>query len=98
MTIAGTIILRPIATTLFAVAILLSGAAAYTLLPVAPLPRVDFPTLNASAGLPGASPETMASAVGPPLEPRLCRVARGAEITSPTTPGHTPLSPPLPLH
>jgi len=92
MNISEPFIRRPIATSLFAVAILLSGAAAYTLLPVAPLPRVDFPTLNASAGLPGASPETMASAVATPLERRFGRIAGVTEITSTSTLGNTNIS------
>jgi len=63
MNVSAPFIRRPVATTLLAAAILLSGIAAYTQLPVAPLPRVDFPTINVNAGLPGASPETMAAAV-----------------------------------
>jgi multidrug efflux pump subunit AcrB len=51
---------RPVATTLLSLAIVLAGALGFTLLPVAPLPRVEFPTINVSANLPGASPETMA--------------------------------------
>ena len=58
---------RPIAATLLTVAIALAGGIAYTLLPVSPLPQVEFPTINVNAGLPGASPETMASAVATPL-------------------------------
>src|SRR6185295_6921576 len=70
MDIAGPFIRRPIATTLLAIGVLLAGAWAYTLLPVSPLPRVDFPTISISASLPGASPETMASSVATPLERR----------------------------
>src|SRR5207248_252593 len=55
---------RPVATSLLAAAVLVSGVGAYSLLPVAPLPRVDFPTINVSAGLPGASPETIAQVPG----------------------------------
>jgi hydrophobe/amphiphile efflux-1 (HAE1) family protein len=73
---------RPVATTLLAAALLLAGAVAFTQLPVAPLPRVDFPTIAVSAALPGASPETMASAVATPLERRFGRIAGLAEITS----------------
>ncbi len=83
---------RPVATTLLAAAILLAGAAAYTRLPVAPLPRVDFPTINVSASLPGASPETMASAVATPLERRFGRIAGLAEITSVSSLGTTNLT------
>ena len=63
MNFSATFIRRPIATTLLTVGILLSGLIAYRLLPVAPLPQVDFPTINVSANLPGASPETMATTV-----------------------------------
>src|SRR6266849_1869180 len=59
---------RPVATSLITLAILLSGIVAFRFLPVAPLPQVDFPTISVGAGLPGASPETMASAVATPLE------------------------------
>src|SRR5467141_3703419 len=59
---------RPVATSLITIAIFLSGAVAFRFLPVAPLPQVDFPTIGVGAGLPGASPETMASAVATPLE------------------------------
>jgi len=83
---------RPVATTLLAAAILLAGGAAYTQLPVAPLPRVDFPTINVGAGLPGASPETMASAVATPLERRFGRIAGLAEMTSTSTLGQTSLT------
>ncbi len=66
MSLSEPFIRRPVATSLLAAALLLAGATAYGLLPVAPLPRVDFPTINVSAGLPGASPEIMASAVATP--------------------------------
>jgi len=92
MSISEPFIRRPVATTLLAAALLLSGAAAYTQLPVAPLPRVDFPTINVSAGLPGASPETMASAVATPLERRFGRIAGLAEITSVSSLGSTSLT------
>jgi hydrophobe/amphiphile efflux-1 (HAE1) family protein len=83
---------RPIATSLLASALLLAGAAAYTRLPVSPLPRVDFPTINVTAALPGASPETMASAVATPLERRFGRIAGIQEITSASTLGATSLT------
>jgi hydrophobe/amphiphile efflux-1 (HAE1) family protein len=73
---------RPIATSLLAAAAILSGVAAYTRLPVAALPRVEFPTIQVQASLPGASPETMASAVATPLERRFGRIAGVSEITS----------------
>ena len=59
---------RPIGTSLLTVALALAGGIAYFFLPVAPLPQVEFPTISVSASLPGASPETMASAVATPLE------------------------------
>jgi hydrophobe/amphiphile efflux-1 (HAE1) family protein len=73
---------RPVATSLLAAAILLAGTAAYFELPVAPLPKVDFPTISVNAALPGASPETMASAVATPLERRFGRIAGISEMTS----------------
>src|SRR5512133_1213359 len=98
MSISEPFIRRPVATTLLAAAILLAGAAAYTQLPVAPLPRVDFPTINVNAGLPGASPETMASAVATPLERRFGRIAGVTEITSVSSLGSTSLTLQLDLH
>jgi multidrug efflux pump len=89
MNIAGPFIRRPIGTTLLAVFVLLAGAWAYLLLPVAPLPRVDFPTISISANLPGASPETMASSVATPLERRFGRIAGVTEITSTNVLGTT---------
>jgi hydrophobe/amphiphile efflux-1 (HAE1) family protein len=92
MSISEPFIRRPVATTLLAAALLLAGGAAYTQLPVAPLPRVDFPTISVSAGLPGASPETMASAVATPLERRFGRIAGLAEITSVSSVGQTSIT------
>jgi multidrug efflux pump len=83
---------RPVATTLLATAIVLAGSAAYKQLPVAPLPRVDSPTINVGTGLPGGSPETMASAVATPLERRFGRIAGVTEITSSSTLGQTNLT------
>jgi multidrug efflux pump subunit AcrB len=80
--ISGPFIRRPIATSLLAAAILLAGTAAYTLLPVSPLPKVDFPTIQVQAALPGANPATMASSVATPLERRFGRIAGVTEITS----------------
>src|SRR5271157_4245199 len=82
MSFSETFIRRPVATTLLTVAIALAGAAAFRLLPVAPLPEVDFPTIQVSAALPGASPETMASAVATPLERQFGRIAALSEMTS----------------
>ncbi len=83
---------RPIATSLLAFAIVLSGIAAFFRLPVAPLPRVDFPTISVSASLPGASPDTMASSVATPLERRFGRIAGVTEITSSSGVGSTQIT------
>jgi multidrug efflux pump subunit AcrB len=90
--ISAPFIKRPIATSLLALAILLAGVAAYLLLPVAPLPKVDFPTISVSASLPGASPETMASSVATPLERRFGRIAGVTEITSTSVLGSTSIT------
>src|SRR5271154_1163700 len=75
MNISAPFIKRPVGTSLLAAALLLSGVLAFTLLPVASLPDVDFPVISVGAGLPGASPETMASAVATPLERQFGRIA-----------------------
>ncbi len=80
---------RPVATSLITLAILLSGVVAFRFLPVAPLPRVDFPTISVSANLPGASPETMASAVATPLERQFSRIAGVTQMTSSSGLGST---------
>jgi len=80
---------RPVATTLMVVAIALAGAIGYRFLPVSPLPQVDFPTISVSAGLPGASPETMASSVATPLERQFGRIAGVTEMTSTSSLGST---------
>jgi multidrug efflux pump subunit AcrB len=90
--ISAPFIQRPIATSLLAAAVLLAGLAAYLLLPVAPLPKVDFPTISVSASLPGASPETMASSVATPLERRFGRIAGVTEITSTSVLGSTSIT------
>ena len=82
MSISAPFIRRPIATSLIMAAIFLIGVAAYPLLPVAPLPRVDFPTISVSAKYPGASPETMASSVAQPLEQQFSQIAGVAQMTS----------------
>jgi multidrug efflux pump len=82
MNVSATFIARPVATTLLAIGVLLAGIVAFRLLPVAPLPQVDFPTILVSANLPGASPETMAATVATPLERSLGRIAGLTEITS----------------
>jgi hydrophobic/amphiphilic exporter-1 (mainly G- bacteria), HAE1 family len=83
---------RPVATFLLAAAMFVAGAAAFTQLPVAPLPRVDFPTVSISANLPGASPATMAQAVATPLERRFGRIAGVNEMTSTSTLGQTSIT------
>ncbi len=80
---------RPVATSLMTLAITLAGAVAFFLLPVAPLPQVDFPTISVRASLPGASPETMATAVATPLERSLGRIAGVTEMTSSSALGET---------
>jgi multidrug efflux pump len=80
---------RPVATSLITFAILLSGLVAFRFLPVAPLPQVDFPTISVGAGLPGASPETMASAVATPLERQFGRIAGVTQMTSTSGLGNT---------
>src|SRR5712675_1708378 len=80
---------RPVATSLITLAILLSGVVAFRYLPVAPLPQVDFPTISVGANLPGASPETMASAVATPLERQFGRIAGVTQMTSSSGLGST---------
>ncbi len=92
MSVSEPFIRRPVATSLLAVALLLAGAVGYTQLPVAPLPRVDFPTISVNGALPGASPETMASSVATPLERRFGRIAGVTEITSTSSLGGASLT------
>jgi multidrug efflux pump len=80
---------RPVATTLLTIGLALAGAAAFPLLPVSPLPQVDFPTISVQASLPGASPETMAATVATPLERSLGRIAGITEMTSSSSLGST---------
>jgi hydrophobe/amphiphile efflux-1 (HAE1) family protein len=89
MSISEPFVRRPVATTLLTVALGLSGAIAYNFLPVAPLPQVDFPAIQVGAGLPGASPETMASSVATPLERQFGRISGLNEMTSTSTLGST---------
>ncbi len=92
MSISAPFVRRPIATGLLAAALFLAGLVAFRFLPVAPLPRVDYPTIVVSASLPGASPETMASAVATPLERRFGRIAGVTEITSSSSLGSTSIT------
>src|SRR5581483_1209494 len=89
MSISTPFIRRPVGTSLLSIAVLLAGALAYTKLPVAPLPEVEFPTISVNAGLPGASPETMASAVATPLERQFGRIAGVTQMTSSSGLGST---------
>ncbi|MBV8812383.1 MAG: efflux RND transporter permease subunit, partial [Acidobacteriaceae bacterium] len=82
MNLSAPFIKRPIATSLLTAALALSGALAFRLLPVAPLPEIEFPTIVVHAMLPGASPETMASAVATPLERQFGRISGVTEMTS----------------
>jgi hydrophobic/amphiphilic exporter-1 (mainly G- bacteria), HAE1 family len=87
--ISAPFIRHPIATSLLMVGILFAGIVAYPRLPVAPLPQVDFPTIQVSAQLPGASPDTMASAVAQPLETQFAQISGIAQMTSISTLGST---------
>ena len=92
MNISAPFIQRPVATTLLTVAIALAGAVAYEVLPVAPLPEVDFPTISVSASLPGGSADIMASSVATPLERQLGHIAGVTEMTSASTLGSTSIT------
>jgi HAE1 family hydrophobic/amphiphilic exporter-1 len=92
MSISAPFIKHPVATTLIMVAIFLVGVVAYPLLPVAPLPQVDFPTIQVSASLPGASPETMASSVAAPLERQFAQIAGVTQMTSTSALGSTSIT------
>jgi hydrophobe/amphiphile efflux-1 (HAE1) family protein len=92
MNISAPFIKRPIATTLLMAAFTLAGVAAYFYLPVAPLPQVDFPTIQVSAQLAGASAETMASSVANPLEQQFGQIAGVTQLTSINTLGNTQVS------
>jgi HAE1 family hydrophobic/amphiphilic exporter-1 len=92
MNIAAIFIRRPVMTTLVMVAIVLFGAMAYRQLPVSDLPNVDFPTINVNASLPGASPDTMASAVATPLERQFSTIAGLDSMTSASSLGTTSIT------
>jgi multidrug efflux pump len=89
MNLSRPFILRPVATTLLTLGVIISGTIAFGLLPVSPLPQVDFPTISVSASLPGASPDTMAATVAAPLERSLGRIASVTEMTSSSSLGST---------
>src|ERR1700761_9264561 len=92
MNLSAPFIRRPIGTTLLTVAVALAGMAAYGLLPVSPLPQVDFPTVSVNASLPGASPEIMASSVATPLEREFGRIASVTEMTAQSSLGQTSIT------
>src|SRR6201997_3183683 len=87
MNLSRPFISRPVATTLLAIGIAMAGIFAFTRLPVAPLPQVDFPTISVQASLPGASPDTVANSVASPLERHLGQIADVTEMTSQSTVG-----------
>ncbi len=89
MNVSEPFIRRPVGTSLLSVALLLAGVVAYHFLPVAPLPQVEFPVIQVQAAMPGASPETMASAVATPLERQFGRIAGVTEMTSTSVLGAT---------
>jgi len=92
MSLSSPFIRRPVGTLLLSLGILLGGFVAYFRLPVAPLPNVDFPTLNVSTSLPGANPKTMATAVTTPLERRLGRISGLTEMTSQSSVGNSTIT------
>ncbi len=89
MNISEGFVRRPVATTLFTCGIVLAGATAFVNLPVSPLPQVDLPTIQVSAQMAGASPETMAQTVATPLERHLGTIADVTEMTSSSSTGNT---------
>jgi multidrug efflux pump len=89
MNVSAPFIARPVATTLLTFGVALAGGLAFFLLPVSPLPQVDFPTISVQASLPGASPETMATSVATPLERHLGQIADVTEMTSTSAVGST---------
>src|ERR1700744_2580619 len=89
MNISAPFIRRPVATTLLTIAVAIAGAIGFTVLPVSPLPQVDFPTISVQAGLPGASAQIMASSVATPLERQFGHIAGVSEMTSSSSLGST---------
>ena len=92
MSISAPFIARPVATTLFTAAIVIAGAAGFSVLPVSPLPQVDFPTISVSASLPGGSADIMASSVATPLERQFGQIAGVTEMTSASSLGSTSIT------
>jgi hypothetical protein len=89
MSLSTPFIKRPIATSLLTFALALAGGIAFIFLPVAPIPQIEYPTINVNANLPGASPDTMASSVATPLERQFGRIAGISEMTSGSNLGQT---------
>jgi multidrug efflux pump len=89
MNLSAPFIRRPVGTTLLTIAVCITGAIAFVVLPVAPLPQVDFPTISVSAGLPGASAQIMAASVATPLERQFSHIAGITEMTSSSSLGST---------
>jgi multidrug efflux pump len=92
MSLSSTFIERPVATTLLTIAIAIAGAIAFVVLPVSPLPQVDFPTIAVGASLPGASAEIMASSIATPLERQFGHIAGITEMTSASSLGTTSIT------
>ena len=92
MNISAPFIKRPVATTLLTAGVTLAGAIAFNVLPVSPLPQVDFPTISVSASLPGGSPEIMASSIATPLERQFGHIAGVTEMTSSSSLGSTSIT------
>src|SRR5256884_9301700 len=92
MSVSEPFIRRPVGTSLLAIGLFLLGVVAYRFLPVAPIPRVDYPVISVSSSLPGADPATMAASVAAPLERRLGQISGVSEITSISTLGGTAIS------
>ncbi|RII31412.1 MAG: multidrug transporter subunit MdtC [Geobacter sp.] len=92
MNISAPFIKRPVATTLLTLGLVLAGVIGFSLLPVSPLPQVDFPTISVNAGLPGADPQTMSTSVAAPLERQFGRIAGVTEMTSTSYRGSTSIT------
>src|SRR3984885_8910208 len=92
MSLSEPFIHRPVATTLLTLAVAIAGAIGFTVLPVSPLPEVDFPTISVSSSLPGASAEIMASSVATPLERQFGHIAGVTEMTSSSSLGGTSIT------
>jgi multidrug efflux pump len=92
MNISAPFIRRPVATTLLTTGVLLTGAVAFNVLPVSPLPQIDFPTISVGASLPGGSPEIMASSIATPLEREFGHIAGVTEMTSSSSLGSTSIT------